>query len=1608
MKKITKKLLLCFATISMVFTSLFSQVVLPVHAASETTFFDVNKADEVITEAKKHIGKPYSWGAEGPNSFDCSGFVSYVLKKTGLSLGADRITTSSAISFLNAKGVTSYKYSSSEDNPTNAKKGDLVFYYDSDGEPIHMGIYMGNGQIIHCAASMPTGPQDQVMISNIDDLSTKHGSSLVTYRIYRIFPQSGGFSIKKVNEQGEPLAGVKFEITLPDGSKKNVVTNSNGIWNSDTAKLDLEAGTYKVKEVSTIEGYLLDSTVKTVTVKAGQEASENIVSFTNKVPTGEITLTKYNEDKSLSLAGTHFHVTSNVGYEKDVVTDENGQIHLTGLKLGTYTFTETKASHGYLLNSTPLVVELKYKDQHTSVISGNVEMTNVEPTGKIILTKYNGDKSATIANTQYHVTGPNGYDKTLTTNNEGQLIIEGLKLGNYTLVETKASNGYLINSTPIQVSLVYKGQETSVVVENAEQTNSEPTATIHLNKEDKEAGTTAQGDATLAGAKYQLTAAEDIYNKARTHKIYSKGEVVATRVTDSKGKMEDVTGLPLGHYQLKEVESSQGYLLDEKVYDIHCDYEGQNVEVVVRSAKSLETVKKQAFQIIKVSSDDSGEADLLPSAEFTVKLASEVEKVGWNQAKVYDVLTTDKKGYAKSIELPYGTYTVKETKVPDGVIPVKDFTVTIHEDSREPQTWRVFNDAPFKALIKAVKADKETGKTVLLPDTEFKIKNVKTGQYVGHWVWFPIPHYVDTFTTDENGTVTTPDTLEYGDYELIEIKAPYGYLLNDEPIRFTVSSNTAYEIAEDEITPVITVTKEDVSVKGRIEVSKIGEQLTDIHTDEDGNIQFIYENKPVTDAKFIVKAAEDIYSSDNQGTLIYSKDEIVSELTTFNGFARTPKLPLGKYKVYEVVAGDGFVLNKEVKEIELTYKDQYTPVVIESAEYENVRQKVDLKVIKLDSETEVPLKGAEFGLYAKEDIYGYREAVPMSYDDEPLVKAGTLIAKAISDENGNVSFNVDLPLSQFEIRELKAPIGYASNDEAYEVDATYQGQDTETILATYEVLNDITKVEISKQDITTSKELPGAHMVVKEKDGSVFDTWISSDEPHVIKGLEPNKTYELIETSSPYGFALAETIEFTVQDTGEVQKVEMKDELVKGNLKWQKTGEAFTHTVTGQNEFGTTQSPVWEKQNLLNASVTIYAAEDIKLANGVTYWHKDEAIETLSSDWEPVLSKDLLVGKYYYIESSDLHGYVTDSQKHYFEIEDNQSTEIQVVESTLENKRPSVEVKFTKYMESLKHHEELDAYKDVIFGIYAREDIFNYMGEVAIPYDTLIDTTGIDELGQFDHFPDLPNGTYYVKELQTNKMYNLDSTEYDFEISWHGGDVSSYTINIGNDDGILNELQKGKVIIHKTDLDTKEALKDVEFVMSADKDLTHIVDTVKTDDNGVAEFNELELGHYFIKENPVEGYVTNQHIYEVEIAKDGDELTIDIENKPLKMEFSKVSITDNKELEGAKLQVIDKETGTVIDEWISTKEVHKIKYLVEGKEYILKEITAPKGYEIAESITFKAQDGVKITMKDKPIPETPKTGDSANITLWLSVLGLTTIGLLGGIYLKRKEESADE
>ena len=1730
-------------------------------------------------------------------------------------------------------------------------------------------------------------------------------SNLTGYDPYRAtlnvkVNRTGSLKITKQDEDGSYVPNTSFKLSKNADMSSPLGTYTTGSDGTVTVN-DLDNGTWYVQETAVPNHLVLDTTIKSVTVNPNQTTT---FTQTNNWKKGKIQLRKTDSKTGTQVGGATYAIYNQQGQElQRLVTTATGFVESGYLRFGNYTVKEVIAPEGYVLNPQVYSVTVSENEQRIEVTGSDKPIE-----GYIQVLKRDAESGKTVvkANTTFSVyKSDNTYVTDITTNNNGLAKTDLLRYGGYYLVEKTAPDGYTHSDEKLVYNITEDGKTYEAVL-----SNTRAKGQIKLSKEDSVTGKEPQGEATLEGAVYEVRAAENILDPADGSVLYTKDTLISTLTTDREGNASTNDQLYLGKYNVKEVKPSNGYTLDPKTYTVDIAYEGQNVALVTKSVTSLEKVISQPFEIIKISDNGNGESDLLAGVEFTIKAQKDIDKYGsWEKAPVAKnasgedaaVMVTDKKGYALSDELPYGTYVVRETKTPADHYTVPDFTVTITEDSREPQTWRVFNDEKFRAIVAIVKQDEDTGRTIAIPGATFKIKDLQTNKYVGYWDWNPLPHYVDTWETTEDGTVMTGDVLDPGEYLLEEIKAPNGYVINTEPVKFTVTNDGAYQIGPDGKTPVITVTMSDKAVKGRIKVGKEGEVLTGITKDSKGNIQFKYETRKLPGATFEIYAAENIMSPDNQGDILYDKDELVetvitgtngeiissllplgkyyivektapdgfthstekkyvelkykdqetevvySELQTFknerqkieveavkkdketnlplsgaeftmyakedilsydgevlvkagekvetsisgedgkavfkadlplfeyevretkapdgyastqqkydldgsykgqdtavqtysyeflneitkwdftkkdittdveipgakmqvldketgkvieewistrephrikglyvgntyvlheelapngylqaqdieftvkdtgevqsvemkdelvkgtitvkklgevlenaikdkstdgnyhfqykeralpgmvfevraaedikhpdgtsedfykkgelvatlttgkDGTATTEKLPLGKYDVTEVKAPEGYIVNGETKHLELKYKDQNTPLVFDSATISNARQKVDIELIKKDKDTGEALSGAVFGLSSKKDI--------RSYDGKLLVKKGELIETVVSDENGRVDFTADLPLSVYEIRELKAPVGYASNDEIITVDASYKGQDVQVVEYRKDVLNEITKVEVSKKDITNNEEIEGAFLTVYPKDepGAVFESWYSGQDgknedgtikPHMIKGLEPNVTYILHEESSPYGYALAQDIEFTVKDTGEIQGVEMKDEMVFGQLKWNKAGEIFMRTDLGQTEFGTVHSPVWEKSNLLGAEITIYAAHDIKIGNH-TYYKADQKVETLESDWDAVLSKKLPVGRYYYRETKVPHGYVVDTEKHYFEVEDNQVNEIQIIESTLKNERPAVDIDMTKVLEEQEVFQNPDAYKDIVFGIYAREDIYNYKGDVAIPFDTLVYTSGINEDGHLtlaDTF-DLPNGVYYLKELSTNGQYVLNDNEYDFEISYHGQDVSKYTIKIGDDGVINNELARGSIQVKKVDsLDPELVLKDVEFNISADKDMKDILFTSKTDENGIASFDNLELGKYYVQEaKQLDGYVLNDTIYEVEVKADGDVLTIECVNTPTTTILEKVDEQGNK-LAGASLQILD-EKGNVIDEFESSEEAYEAKYLVEGKEYTLHEEKAPYSYQLAEDIKFTVKDGQVITMKDEKI-----------------------------------------
>ncbi len=722
----------------------------------------------------------------------------------------------------------------------------------------------------------------------------------------------------------------------------------------------------------------------------------------------------------------------------------------------------------------------------------------------------------------------------------------------YYVKEVVIPDGYRDDGTVYNVSPVYGA------FEKVDATNTPIRCDVFAIKEDKETGLEKNGDAKLSGALYGLYAAEEIkYPDGRAVVTYAgadnitstkgmefvstgnpanKDALLATVRTDAEYSF-DFGNLYYGNYYIKEIEASEGYLLDETAYPVNFR-EAENIhQDISLTSKVTETVKKQPFEIIKVSTDgDNNETEKIAGAEFTVKLKSDIAVDGWDAAKTYDVFTTDDKGYARSKELPYGTYLVKETKVPSELYKTDDFEVVVTEDSREPQVWRVLNDAPFKAYIRIVKKDAESGKTVLLSGATFKIKNMETDAYVEQKVG---DKKVSEFTTDETGTVTTPLMLKYGSYAVEEITAPDGYLISGDGFPFTVTKEGAVKVEEDiDGDPVIEVVAENTPVKGSITVHKTGEVLVRTEyetiidrilsrlTGSERGVRFIYEEQNLSGAVFHVVAEENIYTPDHQkgedgerqpaiiGGVPAVKGAVVATLTTDgNGEAKIEGLPLGRYQIVEVNPPEGFALCKEAQSVELSYADQNTEIVYGDADFVNARVKTELSLVKTDREATHPVSGAVYGIYAAEDI--------VKVNGGELKPAQTASGSAVeSDSSAAASGNAVKENAAGEMKEETAGDETETDDSGDREDSADSNDDKEAeeTGTTQPPETETGKTEEPKGEVLISS---GSLVGVAETDENgkaVFDADLPLGK-YVVKEMESPEGYLSDETEYPVDFS---------------------------------------------------------------------------------------------------------------------------------------------------------------------------------------------------------------------------------------------------------------------------------------------------------------------------------------------------------------------------------------------------------------------------------------------------------------------------------------------------------
>ena len=903
---------------------------------------------------------------------------------------------------------------------------------------------------------------------------------------------------------------------------------------------------------------------------------------------------------------------------------------------------------------------------------------NKEVTGTFTLVKKNASKTVNLEGAKYRIWSEDvNYDETFTTDENGRIVVEGLKLGKYQYQEIKAPNNFLLDNNIYSFELTYKDQNTAVVYASAEQTNDEPTATITIVKEDSETGNSQQGDATLAGAIYNVYAGEDIYDATETRKIYSAGDLVATRETDKNGNTEPVTGLPLGKFQVKEEKSPEGYMIDENIYEVNLTYKDQYTKIITGSVTSKDKVKKMQVHIFKSGiKENSGLVPGLQGAEFTIKLYNQVEDALnqgytyeeiWNGLNEYgekvivdenrvneaqkiaptvETITTDENGdaYTKN-KLPYGKYWTKETKTPEDFYASSDFSFTISEDESEvieiaKKVKHLYvNNEQMEAYIKLVKKDVDTGKIVTLNSTTFQIKAsedvydrgngeiiYKAGDIITQKIGSTV---YDTFTTnaqnlvvpngsfsntdDEEGTVITPLKLPAGNYEVIELSIPEGYLELEEPIKFSISEIKDYD--QDSSGDYIkTVEIENNKPFGTIIVDKSVALKENVDTS-------IINIENLSKIKFRLTAKENIIDMAD-GSIIYNQGQ---EIGTYNldknGDLKIENLPIGIYELQEIETIDGAVLNETKYEIKFEQKDNTTKEYIETREIENETTLVEISKKAVTGDDE--LEGAKLTLFDKDGnivdswisgkqphtIEGLKvgEKFTLREDLSPLgfVKASditftientsevqkiTMIDKVVTmskvdiageelegakmqviDKDGNIIDEWTSSKEPHKINNLIENETYILHEEV-SINGYVKATDIEFTVSDEkknEHLEMIDKIVlISKTDLVTGEELPGAELVVTDEDGNEIDRWISGETPHQVIGLEEGKDYVLTEITCPYGFEQAESINFTVTTDKETQLFEMKDMPILKNIKIVKKDIDTQEVIKDDFKFG--------------------------------------------------------------------------------------------------------------------------------------------------------------------------------------------------------------------------------------------------------------------------------------------------------------------------------------------------------------------------------------------------------------------------------------------------------
>lgn len=972
---------------------------------------------------------------------------------------------------------------------------------------------------------------------------------------------------------GAALSGAVFELLNSAGAV--LQSQTTGADGSATFS-NVQAGTYTVREKNAPQGYQVSiQSSQTVTVTAGATSR---LSFANAPIQGKIRIIKTDSLTHEPLAGVVFTVTrlsapagSNGASVGSVVatltTGADGCAETGWLEWGRYRISETQAPEHYAdkLFSAEIDCMENGKTYEISAI-------NEANPGYIRIDKTAAGSRVPLAGIQFDIYYNDEYGSglagTMTTDENGVAISGPLRKGRYLVREHGETAGYVFEEITLDATV--KSDETT----DLSATNQPVMTRIRIKKRDKDeyAQTDApsvRGDGELTGATFRVLAGADILDR-QGNVIWLRGATVIDAIqTSGEDAAATTDELWPGLYEIVEIAPPVGYQpSDERMLVDTASAAAQSREAVVTyDALKLNEIKLGAQAIVKVLGDNKTDNQHTETPEEGAEFHVYLRKVGsYQNAREFerDHLITDKSGYAKTKLLPYGVYVLEQTVGKDGFEIKKPilFEITGEENLIQPPILTL-NDRPILYRLRLIKTDAKTGKVITLAGASFKLKDAE-GNTVTQTVYYPKKQTLDTFTTDESGCVTLPEEVGWGLYTIEEIASPEGYLIRTEslPVFVGKTGDTADQVYE------LDIEIPNEAVMGQIRLEKKGLQLVGFESKTEMGFEYqspVFEERCLADAVFEVRAAEEILGGD--GTIWYQKDEWVDTITTSGtGTDWSKELPLGKYKLMEIAAPEGYALSGEIYDAELRYADGHTPLVTITVKAHNeylsaeIHLEKEKEILKPYTDEDGYIRQALTTTYGLGFVFGLYNADDIHYADG-MLPADTLIAVGMTDMYGKLTFSGNLPHGAYTIRELDGPKGWKLNPNRFDVRISPENQtdDAPVIRVSLDgtVRNELiyTKVTLTKTDITGAETVPGAEIEVKNEQGEVIYRAVTDENGEIPDIPVTPGRYTFKEVLAPEGYALNETTcSFTVDENGQVSgDTVLRDDFTRFTLK--KVGE---------------------------------------------------------------------------------------------------------------------------------------------------------------------------------------------------------------------------------------------------------------------------------------------------------------------------------------------------------------------------------------------------------------------------------------------------------------------